>query len=69
MIATGWQYIKLKDEWHFFAGGRSLCRKVAVIKTGKVKLSDRDDNDPDNCDKCKNRLAEIKEAQSKTKVN
>lgn len=69
MIATGWIYIKLKDQWHFFAGGRSLCRKFTVVKTGKNKLTDRDDNDPENCADCKERLQTIREAQIKKTLN
>lgn len=64
MHANGWQFINAKNEWHYFAGGRSLCRKLSVITTGK-NTSHGEDNNPDNCVVCKERLATMKNAISK----
>jgi hypothetical protein len=46
----GWAYLSNARFWHYFVGGRSLCRRWAIFKIAGFEVGN--DSSPDNCKVC-----------------
>jgi hypothetical protein len=47
----GWTYLLNAPKWHYFVGGRSLCRRWALFST--TALESGNDDSTDNCKSCR----------------
>lgn len=46
----GWTWLMNSTKWHYFRGGRSLCRRYMVL--GRPEFEGDSPNSPDNCRTC-----------------
>ena len=56
-IKEGWAYLSNSPKWHYFRGGRSLCKRWGYF--GHDEEQGKDDS-PDNCLACRKKLAKEK---------
>ncbi len=57
-ITEGWKGLSNSKKWHYFIGGRSLCRKWMIMTT--LGLEQGNDDSNDNCAACRRSLAAMK---------
>ena len=57
-LDKGWGACKNTPKWHYFIGGRSLCRRF--MKLSNYCLEQGNDNSPDNCKECQKKLFKLK---------
>ena len=55
----GWTYLTNSPKWHYFVDGRSLCKRFMLFALPDLELGN--DNSPDNCKACRNKLLKRKE--------
>jgi len=50
----GWTWLINSTKWHYFRNGKSLCGKWMTF--GNPDLEQGNNNSPDNCKSCRNKL-------------
>ncbi len=58
-VKEGWTWIFGSPKWHYMINGRSLCGSWLLL--GNPELEQGNDNSPDNCKSCKNKLIKKRE--------
>lgn len=57
-IKEGWKHLLNARNWHYFRDGRSLCGRWGTFSDEGLELGN--DNSPDNCKKCREKLLKLK---------